>query len=390
MTKTSLFRTPLTSLLALPAFAIALSLGCATGETAEPEVTEPEVTEPEVPYGPENLWWHTNESQVEGIDGTGTIDSDIGETIQNYTFVDQNGDAVELYQFMGRPILLEIGAEWCSPCQESARPQQLLWEAHEREDEFIMLSVMVQRNDYQKPQGPQDLANWITQFGITHPMLIADANLEPESLPTMIFINRDMTIARKEYGFSPAMHIGLETWFGGLPANDEICGDGIDNDANFLPDCADSACNSDAACAPQTIKASLSPCTGDSGVFDTFLVDLDSHSTIHFNTVDSATAFDGLIVYVPTPGNFSVSEMQVLPQGEAKVCEFDPPNGALCTSANMEPGVHEILVLANTDEAGNVACASANEGKYTLTIRGSADASISASLVNVSMSQLVE
>jgi hypothetical protein len=64
----------------------------------------------DVPYGPENDWWHASASDVpEGLTGTGW---GVGDTAHNFTFIDQNGDEVELYQFYGRVVLLDLFADW--------------------------------------------------------------------------------------------------------------------------------------------------------------------------------------------------------------------------------------------------------------------------------------
>jgi cytochrome oxidase Cu insertion factor (SCO1/SenC/PrrC family) len=61
-------------------------------------------------YGPDNAWWHANASDVpEGLSGTGW---GVGDTAHNFTLVDQNGDEVELYQFYGRVVLLDLFADW--------------------------------------------------------------------------------------------------------------------------------------------------------------------------------------------------------------------------------------------------------------------------------------
>lgn len=61
-------------------------------------------------YGPENTWWHASNSDVpEDLEGTGY---NAGDTAYNFTLNDQFGDEVELYQFFGQVILLDVYAEW--------------------------------------------------------------------------------------------------------------------------------------------------------------------------------------------------------------------------------------------------------------------------------------
>jgi len=62
------------------------------------------------PYGPENSWYHVMDDQIPGdLAGTGYSQGDIAH---NFTMVDQFGDDVELYQFYGQVIVLDVFAEW--------------------------------------------------------------------------------------------------------------------------------------------------------------------------------------------------------------------------------------------------------------------------------------
>ncbi|MCP4922218.1 MAG: hypothetical protein GY913_35400 [Proteobacteria bacterium] len=78
------------------------------GENAPDVEPEPD-PEPEE-YGPENSWWHALAEDVPGdLEGTGFREGDIA---YNFTAVDQYGDEVELYQFHGQVIVLDMFAEW--------------------------------------------------------------------------------------------------------------------------------------------------------------------------------------------------------------------------------------------------------------------------------------
>ena len=73
------------------------------------DTTEEEVTVP-AEYGPENDWWHALESDLPvDLEGTGYDEGDIA---YNFQMNDQFGDDVELYQFYGQVIVLDVFAEW--------------------------------------------------------------------------------------------------------------------------------------------------------------------------------------------------------------------------------------------------------------------------------------
>jgi hypothetical protein len=66
-------------------------------------------SESAAPYGPENSWSHATVDEVPEVSDCGVR---TGDTVCNFTMVDQFGDDVELYQFSGKVIVLDIYAEW--------------------------------------------------------------------------------------------------------------------------------------------------------------------------------------------------------------------------------------------------------------------------------------
>ena len=67
------------------------------------------------------------------------------DTPYNFTLTDQFGTEVELYQFYGQVIVLDIFAEWCQPCQDSAPDGQELWEEYE-DAGMVYIAVMMDAN----------------------------------------------------------------------------------------------------------------------------------------------------------------------------------------------------------------------------------------------------
>ncbi len=61
-------------------------------------------------YGPDNGWFHACEEDMPAnLSGFGLSQ---GQTAMNFTMVDQNGDFVELYQFYGQVVVLDLFASW--------------------------------------------------------------------------------------------------------------------------------------------------------------------------------------------------------------------------------------------------------------------------------------
>ncbi len=119
------------------------------------------------PYGPDNAWWHAAATDVPpGLAGTGW---EVGDTAYNFTLVDQNSDEVELYQFFGRIVMLDLFMSWCWGCQDDAPNLQTCWE-RQGDDGAIILGVMFDGDD----DGTLDA--WMSEYGITYPMMTDPTN----------------------------------------------------------------------------------------------------------------------------------------------------------------------------------------------------------------------
>jgi hypothetical protein len=61
-------------------------------------------------YGPDNSWHHVMDDEIPAdLGGSGYGQGNIAN---NFTMIDQFGDDVELYQFYGQVIALDVFAEW--------------------------------------------------------------------------------------------------------------------------------------------------------------------------------------------------------------------------------------------------------------------------------------
>ena len=65
-----------------------------------------------------------------------------GDIIPNYTFIDQNGEEVELYSFCGNHVMIAFGAMWCGPCQQLASEAQDIQDEY-GEQGFQMIEVLI-------------------------------------------------------------------------------------------------------------------------------------------------------------------------------------------------------------------------------------------------------
>lgn len=129
--------------------------------------------------------------------GTGTSR---GDTAHDFTFIDQNGDEVSLYQFYGHVIVLDVFAQWCEPCAEAAPHNESFW-AEYKDQGVIVLAGMEENNAGSSP-GVGDLSAWADSFALTHPVLAdpdyaLDAYVK-EGYPTLVVIDQTMKIVEPD------------------------------------------------------------------------------------------------------------------------------------------------------------------------------------------------
>jgi peroxiredoxin len=162
-----------------------------------------------VDYGPESQWFHALEDEVPSdVQGEGFR---VGDIAHNFTLFDQNGEEVELYQFYGKTVLLDVFAEWCGPCQAHAPTGESIWQEVESKD-VVILAMMQENADRSTSEGPDDPARWADAYGLTHPVLADSGRTAGEfadiggGYPTYPLIGPDMTIVYQDV-FPPSLEL---------------------------------------------------------------------------------------------------------------------------------------------------------------------------------------
>ncbi len=144
------------------------------------------------------------ENNNNSISGVTDIDTSTksGDTIDvDPVIYDINGNAVKLSDFKGKPVVLNVWASWCVPCQYELNDFQKSYEKYGEDVEFIMVDLVgVEEETISKAKG------FILENDFTFPVYFDLSNelfysLVITEIPTTIFINSDGTILNKEIGF---------------------------------------------------------------------------------------------------------------------------------------------------------------------------------------------
>jgi peroxiredoxin len=113
----------------------------------------------------------------------------IGDLAYDFALQDANGNAVQLSQLIGQPVILNFWATWCAPCRVEMPELQATLEA--RQDEGLVILALNQQ------EATVDVQTFFDDLGLTFtPLMDTEGSVSElygvaNILPTTFFINSD-------------------------------------------------------------------------------------------------------------------------------------------------------------------------------------------------------
>jgi thiol-disulfide isomerase/thioredoxin len=118
----------------------------------------------------------------------------------NFSIKDLNGNDVDVNQFKGKVVFLNLWATWCGPCRAEMPSIEGLYNSIADKDQivFVMLSM-------DRPENKNKVSKYIADQAFTFPTYTLSNTLSAQlrevmSIPTTFVIDRDGKIASKKVG----------------------------------------------------------------------------------------------------------------------------------------------------------------------------------------------
>ena len=110
------------------------------------------------------------------------------------TLYDADGNAVQLSDFFGKPIVLNFWASWCGPCKAEMPDLEAAWQAYGEDIQFVTVNLTDGRQET-----VESATAYIAQQGYTFPVYYDTAMSAAQaygvnSIPRTYFIDADGTL----------------------------------------------------------------------------------------------------------------------------------------------------------------------------------------------------
>lgn len=116
----------------------------------------------------------------------------------NFTVMDLQGNEVDIRQYKGKVIFLNLWATWCGPCRVEMPSIQKLYDSMDKEKVvFVMLALDNEENQHKIPKYIQDKQ---FTFPVFVPHSYLPKQLKVPTIPTTFIIGKDGKIKSKKTG----------------------------------------------------------------------------------------------------------------------------------------------------------------------------------------------
>ncbi len=124
----------------------------------------------------------------------------VGELVEHELALDQNGQAVDFWQFYGNVWVLDVSTIWCDPCQRMASTLQATADEY-KADGFVYVTVLAEDLEGAVPD-EADLDFWADTFGIVDQPILEDSAgfttpLTGGQFPLLLVVGRDLRVTAR-------------------------------------------------------------------------------------------------------------------------------------------------------------------------------------------------
>ena len=128
---------------------------------------------------------------------TGAATFEIDNPAPDFVLNDLSGNPVKLSDLKGRLVVLNFWATWCTPCRTEMPEFQEIY--RQNQPDLVVLGINLE-------QSPAEIQDFISQLGITYPILLDEEGLvaglyKVIQLPNPFFIDREGIIRKRHIGF---------------------------------------------------------------------------------------------------------------------------------------------------------------------------------------------